>query len=432
MGRLAQSAWIIRVFAVLARARCRLARAIAARDGAGRRARRQRRLQQRQSRHHADHGRRESGRHGARPTSPGRRSSRAKARPGSQLQRHVHGLPDRVLAVAAGRHAESLPTPTSARRRPSAANTAEFFVFYNCTTRAGAAVVLRPLRNLPADRAAGAGRAGARRSRRRARSRLMLDGAARRRRRRIRPFPPRLTRSPRPGAAARGDSRAPRSRPSGVAAARQVSSLAMTTAISLWLVVRRRGRARTCSGPPSPWRSGANPWWYVVGAPLVYLGVLVRVHASSGSRSRGCSARSARRRCGSDRRASAAALLGRDARDRPVGPQHGALSLGCPATRRPRPPARRCCCSTACCAMPASMHDLRTDLVARDIGPVYTMSYGPPLASIELLRRPGRREDRCDPRGDRRVASRARRPQHGRARRPRVSAPVRRGKGQRR
>ena len=42
---------------------------------------------------------------------------------------------------------------------PDASNTAEFFVFYDCTTPHRAAVVLRSLRELPADRAAGARRA---------------------------------------------------------------------------------------------------------------------------------------------------------------------------------------------------------------------------------------------------------------------------------
>ena len=44
----------------------------------------------------------------------------------------------------------------------------------------------------------------------------------------------------------------------------------MTTAISLWLVyvgalaLYVRGRRSAVGG-------GANPWWFVVGAPLVYL-----------------------------------------------------------------------------------------------------------------------------------------------------------------
>ena len=50
----------------------------------------------------------------------------------------------------------------------------------------------------------------------------------------------------------------------------------------------------------------------------------------------------------------------------------------------PRPQRRRSCYCTACSAMPASGVDC-SDLRARGIAPVHTLSYGPPPASIELF-----------------------------------------------
>ena len=52
---------------------------------------------------------------------------------------------------------------------------------------------------------------------------------------------------------------------------------------------------------------------------------------------------------------------------------------------RPRRRAHRCCCCMACLQRRRRCTTCARHLVARDIGPVYTLSYGPPLASIELF-----------------------------------------------
>jgi putative Ca2+/H+ antiporter (TMEM165/GDT1 family) len=55
--------------------------------------------------------------------------------------------------------------------------------------------------------------------------------------------------------------------------ARQVSSFAMTTAVSLWFVYVG-AIALYVSAALVAVAKGANPWWYVAAAPLVYLTVL--------------------------------------------------------------------------------------------------------------------------------------------------------------
>ena len=96
-------------------------------------------------------------------------------------------------------------------------------------------------------------------------------------------------------------------------------------------------------------------------------------------------------------RASAAALLGRDVGDRAVRPAHGALSPGSPPIRRPRPAARagaapaRRALQRGLDARPAlgarrAKHSSRLHAELR------------PAARVDrAFRRPGRRQDRCDP-----------------------------------
>ncbi len=157
----------------------------------------------------------------------------------------------------------------------------------------------------------------------------------------------------------------------------------MTTAISLWLVIggaiallRRVGRFRRW--PPARVRGSASS----ERAPLSRgaLRVHVAVVRARMVVPRGASAGDADRI-----RGERPTLLGRAARDRPFRPQHGALSLRDGGSGAGARACVRSCCSTACCAMPARCAGCAKDLVARQMGPVYTMSYGPPLESIELF-----------------------------------------------
>jgi pimeloyl-ACP methyl ester carboxylesterase len=154
----------------------------------------------------------------------------------------------------------------------------------------------------------------------------------------------------------------------------------MTTAISLWIVyvgavaLYARAAMAAIGG-------GANPWWYVAGVPLVYLSILGSITLFW----------------------FALAWVFRSPRPKAmrIGPvatlrlfwdemwaiagssRHMALYRFLPGD----PPARSAHApvlllhGVLCNA--GSMHDLRKALVARGVGPVYTLSYGPPLASID-------------------------------------------------
>ena len=154
----------------------------------------------------------------------------------------------------------------------------------------------------------------------------------------------------------------------------------MTTAILLWVVYLAavasyvRAAVRATQG-------GANPWWYVAGVPLVYLAILgsitlfwfalAWVFRSPRPKAMRIGPGATLRLfwdemwaiARSSRRMAMYRFLPGDppprSADAPVLLLHGVL------------------CNAG------SMHDLRVGLVARGVGPVYTLSYGPPLASID-------------------------------------------------
>ena len=145
-----------------ARPRCRRPGGRARRgDGTGRRAQRGCKLRQRRSRPHADDG----GRH-----------ARVRSRHLRVVQRSIRSSRQPLFSARSAERSSVTRTARSRRRRPSpgpvligsyayvgttpptAATTAEFFVYYNCSTRQVVLFVFRPVRNLPADRAAGADR----------------------------------------------------------------------------------------------------------------------------------------------------------------------------------------------------------------------------------------------------------------------------------
>ncbi len=122
-----------------------------------------------------------------------------------------------------------------------------------------------------------------------------------------------------------------------------------------------------------------------------------------------------------------AAFLERGSRDRPLSAD-GALSLA-----GPRPALRRRLTAPVllihgvlCNA--GVWYGFRKDLAARGLGPLYTISYGPPLASIELFADQVAKKIDAILAQTGAAARRDRRPQHGCGCRPRVRAASRRAK----
>ena len=195
MGLLAQSAWIIRVFAALLMA-LSPGLAVAAATALGRHARRQRRLRQRQL--NVSLTTAGANREGWRATNvAGATLVQGEGQAGSHLAARIPASSAGVLAFAAGRHAKSGPMPTWASTPPDASEYGRVLCFLRLHVAAGPAVVLRSLRHLPADGAAGTGGIGAQGPDARPRC-PGADGVACRRGRRTRPFPPRLTAWPVP------------------------------------------------------------------------------------------------------------------------------------------------------------------------------------------------------------------------------------------
>ena len=175
---------------------------------------------------------------------------------------------------------------------------------------------------------------------------------------------------------------------------------------------------------------GVPAWQVVIGAPVVYLAILALFvawyFALAWMLPRAAAARGAHRPCGNRaarlarildarRRAVSHAVLPR-ARPRTAGGTRGAA--GAAAARRPVQRGR----VGAHAARPARARH-RTGLRA-----VLRTAAGVDRA----LRRPGARAHRGDPRGDRRGTGHGRVAQHGRARRARVPAPIRRPRALRR
>ena len=156
----------------------------------------------------------------------------------------------------------------------------------------------------------------------------------------------------------------------------------MTTAIALWLitiggVVWYGGwTAKAVAG-------GANLWWYVVGAPLVYFGifgaitlwwfVLAWIFRSNRP---------------PDRRIGLAASVGLFWGELQANRQSGlrmALYHWLMRDPAPAPAATPVLLLHGVLCNAGAMYGLHRDLLARRVGPVYTMSYGPPLVSIEVF-----------------------------------------------
>ena len=156
----------------------------------------------------------------------------------------------------------------------------------------------------------------------------------------------------------------------------------MITAISLW-VVYVGAIALYARAAATGIANGANPWWYVAGLPLVYLAILgsitlfwfavAWVFRSPRPKEMRIGFGATLRLfweemwaiAGSSRHMAAYRFLPGD-------------PPGVPA-RAPVLLLHGVLCNAG------SMHDLRSALVVRGIRPVYTMSYGPPLASIDYF-----------------------------------------------
>ena len=154
----------------------------------------------------------------------------------------------------------------------------------------------------------------------------------------------------------------------------------MITAVSLWFVYVV-AIALYVSAAFVAVAKGANPWWYVAAAPLVYLTVLGSITFLW----------------------FALAWLFRSPRPKEVriglsatvrlfweemwaiagSSRHMALYRFLPADPQPAPARAPVLLVHGVLCNAGSMHGLRSALVARDIHPVYSLSYGPPLGSIE-------------------------------------------------
>jgi triacylglycerol esterase/lipase EstA (alpha/beta hydrolase family) len=154
----------------------------------------------------------------------------------------------------------------------------------------------------------------------------------------------------------------------------------MTTAISLWIVYLG-AVALYVRAAANGIARGANPWWYVAGAPLVYLAILGSITLFWFALA--WAFRSPRPQA---MRIGLRATLGLfwDEMWAIAGSsRHMAMYRLLPGDPPPRSARAPVLLLHGVLCNAGSMHDLRTALVARGIGPVYTLSYGPPLASID-------------------------------------------------
>jgi len=154
----------------------------------------------------------------------------------------------------------------------------------------------------------------------------------------------------------------------------------MTTAISLWLVIGGAIALYARSAFHAV-ANGANPWWYVAGAPLLYLAVLCSVTLLWFALAwifR--AARPQEMRIGL---AGTLRLYRDEVRAIARHGRHMALFRWLPPDPPPAPARAPVLLLHGVLCNRGSMEDLRTELGARNIQPLYTLSYGPPLASIE-------------------------------------------------
>ena len=156
----------------------------------------------------------------------------------------------------------------------------------------------------------------------------------------------------------------------------------MTTAIALWLV-GGGGLALYVGWAATAVAGGASPWRYVAGLPLLYLAVLFAI--TLGWFALAWIFRSPRP---PELRIGFAATLRLFWDEmRAIGRSGPRMALYRWLMREPAPaPAAAPVLllhGVLCNA--GALHGLRGDLVARKIGPVYALSYGPPLASIDVF-----------------------------------------------
>ena len=154
----------------------------------------------------------------------------------------------------------------------------------------------------------------------------------------------------------------------------------MTTAVSLWLVIGGAIALYTRSALHAI-ANGANPWVYVAGAPLIYLAVL-------GSFTLLWFAlawifRAARPREMRLGIAETLRLYLEEVRAIARHGRHMAFFRFLPPDPSPTPASAPVLLLHGVLFNRGSMEDLRNELSERGIQPLYTLSYGPPLASIE-------------------------------------------------
>jgi triacylglycerol esterase/lipase EstA (alpha/beta hydrolase family) len=156
----------------------------------------------------------------------------------------------------------------------------------------------------------------------------------------------------------------------------------MTTALSLWLVIGGAILLYTAWAVGAV-AAGASPWLCIVGAAALYLAVLLAFttvwfalawwfRAERPPEMRIGTAASLRLFC------DELGAIGRS------GPSMALYRFGM-ADPAPAPAPAPILLLHGVLCNAGAMRGLAKDLAARDLGPVYTMSYGPPLESIELF-----------------------------------------------
>ena len=180
----------------------------------------------------------------------------------------------------------------------------------------------------------------------------------------------------------------------------------MWTAVALWrssIAGRRRLRG---VGAARASRGGASPWPFVVGVPLVYFALIPSFTLRSTSRSPGCWSRAAAApTCGSAPRRALRLFWREFAAMAGSVPRMIFYRLADARSAAARRRRCRCCCCTACCAMPACGRLRALPREARRRPGLHAVLR--PAARVDRhVRRPGRGEDRRDPRGDRRAEGR--------------------------
>ena len=156
----------------------------------------------------------------------------------------------------------------------------------------------------------------------------------------------------------------------------------MTTAIAIW-VLGGGGITLYAAWAGKAIAGGASPWWYVAGLPLLYLAMVCAITLSWFALAWIFRAtRPANRRIG----VAATIRLFLDELRAIVrsGPRMALYRRVIPEPA-PAPAAAPILLLHGVLCNAGVMAGLRNDLVARHLGPVYALSYGPPLASIDAF-----------------------------------------------